>query len=500
MAIIEPGTGMRDQLSVAIRATSGEIPQRHIRTHTGWCDLGDRRLFLHADGAIGPDGPVGDVGVRLPPPLKGYALPEPPSTGKLAEDLQRMLDTLLKLDPNIIIPLVAGIFRAPLGGAIDLSIHLVGPTGTLKTALLKVVLKFFGTAVEPASWVSTANHNETLAFHAKDVPLGLDDFAPSGSQYDVTRYHREADRMIRGQGNRSGRGRARQDGSLRPVKPSRALIISTGEEIPRGQSFRARMAVVPVGPDDVDLDLLSLAQEAAVEGVFARVTSAYVRYLAEAGLPDVTSEIARLRGEIQADHLRTPEIVANFQIGWDRFLRFAVECAELSSDERDAFHSMGHEALLTMVLEQELHQQSEDPARRAIALLESALASGKAHVAGADGDCPGNRGAWGWRKLDAVVGWVAQGDRVGWIIEGQLYVEPEAFYTLVQRLAIQRGTSLGLTPETLRKRLHEGGYLLSRDANRDTLTIRKVLGGRRRDVLHLNLAVTDENNDEEPPF
>ena len=238
MAIIEPGRGMRDRLSVAIRATSGEIPERHILTHTGWYDLGDRRLFLHADGAIGPDGPVGDVGVSLPPPLKGYALPEPPSTDKLAEDLQRMLDTLLKLDPNIIVPLIAGTYRALLGLA-DFSIHLVGPTGTFKTALLKVILKFFGTAAEPASWTSTANYNETLAFHAKDVPLGLDDFAPSGSQYDVTRSHREADRMIRGQGNQSGRGRARQDGSLRPVKPSRALIISTGEEIPRGQSLRA---------------------------------------------------------------------------------------------------------------------------------------------------------------------------------------------------------------------------------------------------------------------
>ena len=499
MAVIEPGRVAREHLPVAIRATSGKIPQRHIRTYTGWCDIGDRRLFLHADGAIGPDGPVGDVGVSLPPPLKGYALPEPPSIEQLAEDLERMLDTLLKLNLNIIIPLFAGIYRALLGSA-DFSIHLVGPTGTFKTALLNVVLKCFGTAAKPASWTSTANYNETLAFHAKDVPLGLDDFAPSGSQYDVNRSHHEADRLIRGQGNQSGRGRARQDGSLRPVKPSRALIISTGEEIPRGQSLRARMAVVQVRPDDVDPYLLSLAQEAAAEGVFARVTSAYVRHLAEAGLPDVAGEIVRLRSEIEAAHRRTPEIVANFQIGWDRFLQFAVEYAGLSRDEGDALRSMGHEALLTMVVEQELHQQSEDPARRAILLLESALASGAAHVAGANGDCPGNQRAWGWRKADVVVGWMPQGDRVGWTKDGHLYVESEAFYTLVQRLAIQRGTSLGLTPETLHKRLHEGGYLLSRDATRNTLTIRKVLGGRRRNVLHLNLAVTDENNGDEVPF
>jgi len=260
------------------------------------------------------------------------------------------------------------------------------------------------------------------------------------------------------------------------------------------------MAVVPVGPDDVDLDLLSLAQEAAAEGVFARVTSAYVRHLAEAGLPDVAGEIVRLRSEIEAVHRRTPEIVANFQIGWDRFLRFAVECAGLSRDEGDALRSMGHEALLTMVVEQELHQQSEDPARRAILLLESALASGEAHVAGANGDSPGNQEAWGWRKADFVVGWLPQGVRVGWISEGQLYVESEVFYTLVQKLASAGGTPLGLSSATLHRRLHEGRYLLSREANRGTLTIRKTLQGRRRNVLHLNLPVTNEDDNEELPF
>jgi len=33
----------------------------------------------------------------------------------------------------------------------------------------------------------------------------------------------------------------RADGSLRPPKPPRGLVISTGEEIPNGHSLRARM-------------------------------------------------------------------------------------------------------------------------------------------------------------------------------------------------------------------------------------------------------------------
>jgi len=40
--------------------------------------------------------------------------------------------------------------------------------------------------------------------------LVVDDFVPKGSQNDVQRTHREADRLLRAQANASGRGRIRQ--------------------------------------------------------------------------------------------------------------------------------------------------------------------------------------------------------------------------------------------------------------------------------------------------
>ena len=51
-------------------------------------------------------------------------------------------------------------------------------------------------------------------------------------------FHREADRLVRAQGNRSGRQRMRQDSTLRPAKPPRGLLLSTGEDVPRGHSLR----------------------------------------------------------------------------------------------------------------------------------------------------------------------------------------------------------------------------------------------------------------------
>src|SRR5205807_5268138 len=103
----------------------------------------------------------------------------------------------------------------------------------------------------PANWSSTGNALEAQAFTAKDALLVVDDFAPQGSAADVQRYHREADRLLRGQGNGAGRQRMKADATLRPAKPPRGLVLSTGEDTPRGQSLRARMLVVEVSPGDL---------------------------------------------------------------------------------------------------------------------------------------------------------------------------------------------------------------------------------------------------------
>src|SRR5206468_3731005 len=98
---------------------------------------------------------------------------------------------------------------------------------------------------------------EGLASTAKDALLVVDDFAPQGGAHDVARYHREADRLLRAQGNRAGRGRCRPDGSVRPARPPRGSIISTGEDVPRGQSLRARLLVLELAPGELDWSRLT---------------------------------------------------------------------------------------------------------------------------------------------------------------------------------------------------------------------------------------------------
>ena len=56
----------------------------------------------------------------------------------------------------------------------------------------------------------------------------VDDFCPAGSVSDVQRYHKEADRLFRGQGNRAGRQRLRADASLRPATLVIAVTATAG--------------------------------------------------------------------------------------------------------------------------------------------------------------------------------------------------------------------------------------------------------------------------------
>ena len=72
----------------------------------------------------------------------------------------------------------------------------------------------------------------------------------------MQRSHRDADRLFRGQGNHAGRLRMRSDGGLRPAKPPRALTLSTGEDVPKGQSLRARLLVLEVSPGDFSKEAL----------------------------------------------------------------------------------------------------------------------------------------------------------------------------------------------------------------------------------------------------
>lgn len=499
-ALLYPGFGLKEHARAAIQLLSADVVKRRVFTHTGWRQMASGVwCYLHGGGAVGATGPVPGVEVRLPDGLDRFMLPNPPERASLVTIVRASLH-LLDLAPDpITVPTWAAVWRAVLG-SVDCSQHLSGPTGEGKTELAALIQQHFGAGFDarhvPGSWSSTGNALEALAFAVKDAVLVIDDFAPGGAQADIARLHREADRVLRAQGNLSGRQRLRPDATLKPPKPPRGLILSTGEDVPRGQSLRARVLVSELSPGDLDWGRLTRCQQDAANGFYAQAMAGFLRWLApryEQTHQGLRHEIAELRQQAlrSGQHRRTPEIVANLAVGLRHFLAFAQEVGALTAEDCQRVWKRCWNALGIAADAQVRYQEASEPTRRFLALLAAAIASGRAHVANPKGDAPETPEAWGWRRI--VIGtkpyaheeWQPQGKRVGWIDGDDLYLEPEIAYAEAQALAREGGDRIVVSAQTLRSRLHQRKLLASVDEKRETLKVRRTLEGVLRPVLHM---------------
>ena len=395
---------------------------------------------------------------------------------------------------SICFPVVAAACRAVFGDA-DFALHLSGATGVFKSELAALLQRFFGAGMKrgnlPGSWSSTGNSLEVLCFHAKDALVVIDDFAPRGSSTEVARYHAAADRVFRAAGNRAGRGRLDSTARLREPKPPRALILSTGEDIPQGQSIRARLFILEISKGSINPGRLTECQKNAEAGLYAEAMAAFLRWMAGCySEVHATFErrVAELR-EIAASnsaHARTPEIAAGLQAAFEQYLAFGAECGAISADLREQLTARCWAAVCEAAAAQSKHQAASEPAARYITLLRASLSSGQAHFAARTGGCPDKSPTdCGWRR-DAAGNLHPQGRCIGWTENNDLYVEPTAAYEVVQIAGKNGGEVLSVGDHTLRRRLREKSLLASVDDKRQTLTVRRTIAGSSKEVLHFH--------------
>ena len=504
-AVVEPGFGNADRLRAAIQTLSQDVERRVVYHHPGWRRLADGWVFLHAGGALGADGPVPGVEVELGPPANGIALPDASDAGGLREAVRASLG-LLGLAPDAVTaPVLGAAYRAPLLAAApaDVGVWVVGPTGSFKSELASLAQRHFGVGFDrlhlPGNWSATANATEKVLFDFKDCLVVVDDFAPGSNPREADRLHATAERIVRGVGNASGRGRLSADLSARPVFAPRGLLLVTGEDEPRGHSIRARLVLVEVEPGDIDATGLATAQATAQDGRLAVAMAGYVQWLADRydGLAAcLIASLNELRTQAVASrtHARTPEAVASLGLGWRWFLRFAVACGALSTAEAEATWLRAWSGLVAAGERQAGHQADQEPTRRFLDLLAAALASGEAHLAGPDGGEPTDPTGWGWRQRTVGTGdaqreeWQPTGKRVGWVDGDDAFLALDSALAVADRLGQGVGNGVPVGVKTLAKRLHQRGLLASVPDRAGELAVRRQLEGARRRVHHLRAA------------
>ncbi|MGF1582780.1 MAG: DUF3854 domain-containing protein [Gemmataceae bacterium] len=507
--IVNAGVGAKDHLRAAIQFLSPDIQSRTVYTHIGWHEIDGRWVYLHGGGGIGSEGKV-NTSVDLLGNLGNYSLPDLPMGTALREAVQASLRLLTLGPPCIMFALLASIYRAVLGN-VDFSIFLTGPSGTFKSELAALAQQHFGPAMNarnlPDNWSSTDNALEGITFLAKDAILVVDDFCPLGTSRDVQQLHRKADRVLRAQGNHSGRGRMTADGTLRAERPPRGMILATGEDVPCGLSLRARLVVLPVSPGDIGAmkngnnAMLAQCQQDAENGLYAKSLAAFLVWMAPQ-LTDIQHRLNNEKNELRqqmstnCQHARTPGNVADLALGFRYLLDFAVSVDAIAHEEREEHWESALKAFAEIALLQQEQIVQAEPAQHFIALLQAALSGGYGHLIDEHGGAPPEPRSWGWQSelsrpsSDFPEGPCRpKGKCFGWLIEGQLYLDPENSYAVAQTVAKDQGDSLAIQKTTLGRRLHEKLFLASREETRQRCTVRKMIQGRRREVLHICLEV-----------
>ncbi|MGE0708628.1 MAG: toprim domain-containing protein [Planctomycetota bacterium] len=448
----EPGKFVRDRLRHAIQVLSGLPLVNRVYGHLGWARLpAGQNVFLFAGGAVGAAGYL-PLEVEVPPSLAKYQLLLPRSLDEFRASIRASLQFISVAPMQITLPLYAAVWRAPLGET-DFSIMVVGTTGAGKSCLTGLAQQHYGACMGydglPAGWHSTANALEGFAFAAKDVLFTVDDFAParSGSRHDADRAHGSFDRLIRAQGNRQGRARMTASASLSATRYPRGLIVTSGEEPPRGASCLARVLTLPLRRSDLDLARLTACQGDAGAGLYAMAMAAYLQWLAprmdqvRQALPGL---IAQERANFQRGdlHGRSAGIAANLMIGMRSFARFAFETGAITQQSCDQILHDARGALWAALEHQAASQAEADPVATFFALLSAAVSSGLGHFVGPKGVVPDDPVcspfAWGWRSAgegqgktpegtgDAECEWRSRGELLGYVVPstGDLYLIP----------------------------------------------------------------------------
>ena len=466
-AIVAAGNSAKDRLREAIQTYSvlKGIEERRVFTHTGWRKVGGKMVFLIAD--------CKEADVALPTGLDMYRLPRVCADQIAACRASR--DFLCIAPLSITVPILSALYLAPLCELLQpaFTLWILGQTGAFKTTLATLGLchfGFFDTRNIPASWESTTNMLERLAFCAKDIPLLIDDFYPQPTRGAQKAQEEKVARIVRAQGNLSGRGRMKGDTTLRQPYPPRGIIIATGEMLPSiGVSGIARLFKVEINPGDVDIKTLGDCQKQA--HLYPGAMRAYVDYLAPQ-LPSLKETLQREFHVLRAsaagsnEHLKIPEEIAWLTIGFEQAISFWRSVGALDEPEASELLIKGWETLKALAPSQDTTIQEADPCIRFFDTIATLLAQHRVHFARRkNGNAPENGEAWGWVPFETQNGdrefkLPIQSQLLGWIEGAVIYLIPDAAHKVVVNFCRNQSEPFVISKNEILRRLEAKKILI----------------------------------------
>ncbi len=447
---IQPWDGVPKKLRHAIQLLSAEnMTDRRTLTHTGWTVIDNQHFFLHAGGALGND----NVSVALPRNLSNYHFPD----DNAIDPVEAMRESIKLLDiapARVSAPLWAAMFLGPLSEFIPpvFTLSVEGGSGSLKSSYAAVMLNHYGKKFTeyamPADWLATANSLEKLCFHAKDIPLVIDDLRPSTNPAEARQLQEAVSRITRATGNRQGRSRLDANSEFKRTYAPRGVVIMTAERKALGKSTNSRILTIDVEPGDINSALLGVAQKQ--RHIYAYAMAGFIRSVAkdwEQLSVDLPAQVADLRAANAGNghHLRLPNATAILHTAFCCAMSYAIEIGAITEGEADRYIRNCYKALQDMAESQNQATEAEDPARKYITIIASLIAQEKAYLMG---------------KGKPNIG-VSMAEKMGWHDGANVFLLPGA-YNSVCKYATAEGWTFPSDESTLRKELERGGYITKR--------------------------------------
>ena len=460
--------------------------------HTGWREVDKSFVYLTAGGAIGKDGFNHDVATDLPGNLTDYDLPEPRDAADV--DLLGICDLIVELIDDAAGLLMLGcVFRSVFSEfkPCTVSLFLVGTTGTRKSAVLGVLMAFFGARFNgfhlPENWSSTANSLEKKASLVKDAIIGVDDFVLNGSIADVNRANAKAERFCRAQGNQAGRGRLTSNTDLRNPYVPRGMIAATGEDTPRGHSLQARLLLMSITKGCVNLDALTELQRLGADGHLAQLMANFIQWSAQKADDGVLKTMLQdaedgYKRDLSVEgHARSKDNLAQVMTGFGMLMRYAEDTELLS---QDSIKYLDQQIKAAALAQNALHSEADlnaSDAVRFVKNLRSALSMGLCHLADRDGTYPENYASLGWQEkgFGEQFRIESQGPRIGWVGHGVIYLDMIAALRIAKQVSNSTGDYLGSSEAAIKKALSEAGMIADAEKDRHEKKV-TILGVRRR--------------------
>jgi len=439
----------RDIVRETIQRVSNNAPISKVHYTLGWKSIEDTWYYLYSNGSIGGD----NILVAEINELKGYFFKEYPySIKKCAKYVQKFIDVA---NHEITIPLLAHAFLSIMIEKLKQEeieprylMWVYGVSGSFKTALMVVLINFFGTFNSPpATFTDTAAALEKKAYLTKDSLLLVDDFHPSASRQEAKSKASIANGLTRKYGDRITRSRSKSNLTLAKDYPPRGNLICTSEDLLIGHSTNSRHMGIEIRRGDIDPDILTKLQNN--KEYLAGFMVGFIQYVAEIIMndADVTYKEKFLdyrdKSQDSNHHKRFAEAIACLQIGWETLLGFLKHIGHIDEGKYQEYSKEGFTIFQDLAKRQNDLVQNDDIAAKFMTTLKELLDTNQ--IVPAQKDSPST---------------LNKGSTICYHDEEYYYFIPQSTYATVAEFFIKRGDVLNINEYMLRKMLADRKYIM----------------------------------------